>query len=182
SLRGALFAAHTAAVGLAVPTRRLLGFGIAFLDADNDGRLDVLSTNGHVLDARPQFPWSMPLKLLQGGPGGRLTDVSERAGAPFLPLHLGRGLAVGHLDHDRRRGGGDRDNEGRLGAPVVVQNEPLISLHTRTSRPGHFLTLCLEGTRSNRDAIGARVSIGCGGRRLVAQRFGGGSYQSASDP
>jgi tetratricopeptide (TPR) repeat protein len=171
NLGGGFFADHTAAVGLAAPTRRLLGFGIAFLDADNDGWLDVLSTNGHVLDARPQFPWTMPLQFLQGGPGGRLTDVSERAGAPFLPLHLGRGLAVGDLD-----------NDGRLDALVVVQNEPLISLYNRTSRPGHFLTLCLEGTRSNRDAIGARVTVGCGGRRQVAQRFGGGSYQSASDP
>ncbi len=171
NLGGGFFADHTAAVGLAAPTRRLLGFGIAFLDADNDGWLDVLSTNGHVLDARPQFPWTMPLQLLKGGPGGRLTDVSERAGAPFLPLHLGRGLAVGDLD-----------NDGLLDALVVVQNEPLVYLHNRTSRPGHSLTLSLEGTQSNRDAIGARVTIRCGPRQLVAQRFGGGSYQSASDP
>jgi hypothetical protein len=171
NLGGGFFADHTAEIGLAAPTRRLLGFGIAFLDTDNDGWLDVLSTNGHVLDARPRFPWMMPLQLLKGRPGGRLTDVSERAGAPFVPLHLGRGLAAGDLD-----------NDGRLDALVVVQNEPLIYLHNRTRRAGHFLTLLLEGTKSNRDAIGARVTVSHGGRRQVAQRFCGGSYQSAGDP
>jgi hypothetical protein len=113
----------------------------------------------------------MPLQLLKGRPAGRLTDVSERAGAPFLPLHLGRGLAVGDLD-----------NDGLLDALVVVQNEPLIYLHNRTSWAGHFLTLGLEGTKSNRDAIGVRITIVAGGRHQVAQRSGGGSYQSASDP
>ena len=59
------FADHSNAINLAAPTRRLLGFGIAFFDADNDGALDVLSANGHVLDPRPQIPWTMPLQLLQ---------------------------------------------------------------------------------------------------------------------
>jgi enediyne biosynthesis protein E4 len=100
-----------------------------------------------------------------------LTDVSERAGDPFRPLHLGRGLAVGDLD-----------NDGRLDAVVLNQNEPLVYLHNRAKRPGHFISFSLEGTRSNRDGVGARVTIDCGGRRRMAERVGGGSYQSASDP
>jgi len=165
------FVDHSSAINLAAPTRRLLGFGIAFFDADNDGWLDVLSANGHVLDPRPQIPWTMPLQILEGSPGGRLSDVSERAGEPFGLLHLGRGLAVGDLD-----------NDGRLDAVVVAQNEPLIYLHNRTEGRGHFITFCLEGTKSNRDAVGARVAIRAGGRRQMAERYGGGSYQSASDP
>jgi tetratricopeptide (TPR) repeat protein len=165
------FADHTSLIKMAGPTRRLLGFGIAFFDADNDGWLDVLSANGHVLDPRPQIPWTMPLQLLSGGPGGRVTDVSDRAGPPFGPLHLGRGLAFGDLD-----------NDGRLDAIALAQNEPLIYLHNETSRPGHFITFTLEGTKSNRDGVGARVTIVGGGRRQVQQRYGGGSYQSASDP
>ncbi len=85
NLGGGLFADHTAALGLAAPTRQLLGFGIAFLDANNDGRLDLISANGHVSDYGPVFPWKMPIQLLTGGPGGRLTDVSARAGEPFHP-------------------------------------------------------------------------------------------------
>jgi len=171
NLGGGFFADHTSLIGMAAPTRRLLGFGIAFIDAGNDGWLDVLSANGHVLDSRPQFPWTMPVQLLEGGPGGRLTDVSERAGEPFRPLHLGRGLAVGDLD-----------NDGRLDALVLAQNEPLIYLHNRTQQPGHFIVFALEGTKSNRDGVGARILISSGGRRQVAQRLGGGSYQSAGDP
>jgi hypothetical protein len=165
------FVDHSSAVNMAAPTRRLLGFGIAFFDADNDGWLDVLSANGHVLDPRPQIPWTMPLQLLKGSRGGRLADVSDRSGDPFGPLHLGRGLAVGDLD-----------NDGRLDAIVIVQNEPMIYLHNQTKDRGHFISLSLEGTESNRDAIGARITICAGARRWVAERFGGGSYQSASDP
>ena len=120
---------------------------------------------------RPQIPWTMPLQLLKGSAGGRLVDVSERAGSPFGPLHLGRGLAVG-----------DVDNDGRLDAVIVAQNEPLIYLHNRTNNHDHFITILLEGTTSNRDGVGARITAIAGGRRQVAQRFGGGSYQSAHDP
>jgi enediyne biosynthesis protein E4 len=111
------------------------------------------------------------LQLLLGSPRGRLTDASGRAGTPFQALHLGRGLAVGDLDHD-----------GRPDVLVVAQNEPLIELHNESEHAGHFIVLQLEGTKSNRDAVGAKVAVTCGGRVRVAQRFGGGSYQSASDP
>ncbi|MHC5542720.1 FG-GAP repeat domain-containing protein, partial [Singulisphaera rosea] len=90
NLGGGLFGDHTAAIGLAAPTRFLLGFGIALLDVDNDARLDLLSVNGHISNGQPAFPWKMPIQLLRGGPDGRLLDVSERAGDPFQPLHLGR--------------------------------------------------------------------------------------------
>ena len=55
-------------------------------------------------------------------------------------------------------------------------------MHNQTAGGGHWLTLRLEGVRSNRDGVGARVVLEAGGRRQSAQRFGGGSYQSAGDP
>jgi hypothetical protein len=87
-----------------------------------------------------------------------------------VPLHLGRGLAAGDLD-----------NDGRVDALVVVHNEPLVFLHNQT-QSGHFVTMALEGTVSNRDGVGARVVVVTGSERRVAQRIGGGSYQSAGDP
>jgi enediyne biosynthesis protein E4 len=165
-----VFADQTTDVGLAAPTRHRLGFGIAFLDVDNDGRLDLLTANGHVNDYGPSVPYLMPIQLLRGGEDGRLRDVSDRAGPPFGPLHLGRGLAAGDLD-----------NDGRVDALVVAQNEPLVFLHNQT-RAGHFVTLALEGTASNRDGVGASVVVVAGPERRVAQRIGGGSYQSAGDP
>ncbi len=165
-----LFADHSSAIGLAAPTRQLLGFGIAFLDVDNDGRLDVLSANGHVLDPRPRIPWMMPLQVLLAARGGRLVDVSASAGAPFQPLHLGRGLAVGDLDND----GGSTPSSS-----------------VRTSRSSTCTTEPSSTGISSRSASRARSRIATpwgrghdqrGGPAPVAQRFGGGSYQSASDP
>jgi len=170
NLGGGFFGDRGDAIGLGPPSRYLLGWGIAFPDVNNDGRLDLLTANGHIYDGRPQLPFTMPLQLLVGGIDGKLTDVSRQAGPPFHSLHLGRGLAAGDLD-----------NDGRIDAVIVAQNEPLIYLHNRT-RGGHFVTLRLEGTTSNRDAVGARVTLTAGGRRQVAQRIGGGSFQSASDP
>ena len=75
-------------------------------------------------------------------PGGRLSDVSERAGEPFRPLHLGRGLAVGDLD-----------NDGRIDAVVLAQNEPLdLSAQLTDKSRAISSRFSLEGTRSNRDA------------------------------
>jgi enediyne biosynthesis protein E4 len=164
------FADQTAHVGLAALTRHRLGFGIAFLDVDNDRRLDLVTANGHVNDYRPSVPYKMPIQLFRGGVDGRLHDVSERAGPPLLLLLLGRGLAAGDLD-----------NDGRVDALVVAQNDPLVFLHNQT-QTGHFVTLGLEGTVSNRDGVGARVTVVAGSVGRVAHRLGGGSYLSAGDP
>jgi hypothetical protein len=148
----------------------MLGFGISFFDANNDGRLDLIIANGHVHDGRPQFPWRMPVQLFLGNARGKLNDVTTRSGAMFEVLRMGRALACGDLD-----------NDGRTDAVVISQNDPLAYFHNQTDG-GHFLTLGLEGTISNRDAVGAVVSVHCGSRVQVAPRLGGGSYQSAGDP
>ena len=167
-----IFADHTSAIGLEVPTRTSLGFGTAFLDVNNDGYLDLAATNGHVNDFRPEVPFQMPSQLFLGGPTGRLTDVSNQAGAPWQVPRVGRGLAVGDLD-----------NDGLVDLLILAQNQPLAYFHNKTaSRRSHALTLGLEGVRSNRDAVGARVVVEAGGKRLSGFRFGGGSFQSASSP
>ncbi|MDR3634978.1 MAG: FG-GAP-like repeat-containing protein [Isosphaeraceae bacterium] len=163
------FSDETAAIGLAAPSRFLLGFGIALLDVNNDGRLDLATSNGHVNDYSPHIPQAMPAQLLLNG-GRGLTDVSARAGDPWRLPRLGRGLAAGDLD-----------NDGRPDILVVSQNGPLAWMHNRTPG-GHFVVLQLEGKQSARDAIGARVTVVAGGRRQLGSRSGGGSYLSASDP
>jgi hypothetical protein len=170
NLGGGLFADRTAAVGLAAASRYRLGFGIAFLDADADGRLDLLTANGHIADERPEIPYEMPAQLLLGGPGGRLADIGAAAGPPFRVPRLGRGLAAGDLD-----------NDGRVDAIVLGHEGPVAYFHNQ-GPTGHAVTLRLEGTASHRDAVGARVTLHAGGLRQVGQRLGGGSYQSASDP
>ena len=128
------------------PSRYLLGFGIAFLDANNDGRLDLATANGHVNDFRPDVPYAMPAQLLarRRRAAGWSTSPTRPA-PPWQVPRIGRGLAVGDLD-----------NDGRVDLLILSQNEPLAYFHNQ-GRGGHWLTLRLEGTASNRDAIGARV-------------------------
>jgi hypothetical protein len=128
-------------------------------------------TNGHVNDQRPLYRYAMPTRLYDARPGGRFADISPDAGPPWDVPRVGRGLAAGDLD-----------NDGYCDALVVAQDGPLAYFHNRTRRTGRFVTLRLEGMTSNRDGIGARVTLAVGGRRQVAQRTGGGSYLSANDP
>lgn len=173
-----LFSDRSAVAGLAVATRPVLGFGLAALDANNDGRLDLAQANGHVSDMSPRIPYAMAAQLFLGNAAGKLVDVSRRAGAAWQVLRLGRGLAVGDLD-----------NDGRIDVVLVSQNAPLAFLHNqpdantsdRPRSPGHFLMLELEGTQSNRDGVGAVVTVTASGKVQVKPRFGGGSYLSASD-
>ena len=169
-----LFVDHTAAAGLAAPSRYLLGFGVAFLDADNDGRLDLMTANGHVNDLRPQFPYPMTAQLYRGE-SRRPADRRDlaRPARPFQQLHVGRGLAVGDLD-----------NDGRVDAVLISQNEPPVYFHNRTDEPGCAFRDSSSSKGRSRTAMesGRRVTVTAGGRKQVAQRFGGGSFQSAGDP
>jgi hypothetical protein len=168
---GGLFSDRSTTTGLAAATRQFLGFGLAALDANNDGWLDLVQANGHISDFSPSIAYAMKAQLLLGDSSGHFRDVSELAGAPWQDLRLGRGLAVG-----------DIDNDGRMDVLIVGQGAPLALLRNQpASAAGHFLTLALEGVTSNRDGIGAKVTVTAGGRSQLAVRFGGGSYQSASD-
>jgi hypothetical protein len=169
-LGSGLFADHADASGIAAASRPLLGFGIAAFDANNDGRLDLATANGHVNDLRPHFLFQMPAQLLLGIGRGRFRDASADSGACWGVPRMGRGLAAGDLD-----------NDGLVDLVLVSQNQPVAYFHNRTERPGRALTLRLEGRESNRDGVGARVSVTAGGLTLVGERFGGGSYVSASD-
>ncbi len=170
NLGGGMFADHTSAIGLAAPSRFLLGFGVTAADFNNDGRLDLASSNGHVNDGRPRVPYAMPAQLLLGRADGRVVDGSSRAGSCWSVPRTARGSAWGDLDDD-----------GAIDLVVVAQNAPLAYFHNR-SQTGRFLTLTLVGVKSPRDGSGAQVEVVAGGTRFVARRDGGGSYESASDP
>jgi Flp pilus assembly protein TadD len=171
NLAPGVFADRTAAIGLAVPSRARLGFGLVLADLNNDGRVDVLTANGHVSDGRPLFPWKMPLQVLAQGADGLMRDVSAGAGPAFAVPRLARGLAVGDLDDD-----------GRLDAVALDQDAPLAVLRNTSDPSTPGLTIKLEGTQSNRDAVGAvaTVTLADGSKQVLA-RVGGGSFQSASD-
>ena len=91
---GGLFSDRSRATGLAAATRHFLGFGLAALDANNDGRLDLVQANGHVFDFSPTFPYQMRAQLLLGDASGHFA-TSPTGWAPWQVRRLGRGLAVG---------------------------------------------------------------------------------------
>jgi tetratricopeptide (TPR) repeat protein len=170
NLGNGMFADRSVGSGLFGATRFLTGFGIAVFDAANGARPVVAIANGHVNDFRPTLPFAMPSLLLERRADGRLVEVSDRSGPPWSVPRLGRGMAAGDLD-----------NDGRVDLLIVSQDQPLAYFHNQTERPGHFITLRLEGTKSNRDGVGARVVVATAQGRQVSQRVGGGSYLSASD-
>jgi tetratricopeptide (TPR) repeat protein len=165
-----LFADRSSASGLLQATRYLTGFGAVTLDPANDGRMHLAIANGHVNDFRPFYPFAMPARLYDVRSGGRFEDVSDRSGSAWSVPRGGRGLAAGDLD-----------NDGLVDLLLVPQNEPLVYLHNQTARPGRFITLELEGTVSNRDGVGAVVTIETADGRQTAYCAGGGSYLAAGD-
>jgi enediyne biosynthesis protein E4 len=164
---------RTFAGGLGTNTR-WLGWGTAFVDFANDGWLDLFLVNGHVYPEVEQLKTEAGYKqrkvVYHNRRDGRFEDVTERLGAPATTPRAGRGAAFGDVDND-----GDVD--------VVVNNvhdTPDLFL-TETDGRNHWLTVALEGTRSNRSAIGARVRASAGGVVQTQEVRGGGSYASQND-
>ena len=150
------FSYSTYTAGLAPITLLHSGWGIRFLDYDNDGRKDLLVAQGHDLDTVelnfPQLHYKEPMLLARNMGHGSFVDVSARSGPAFTQPWVSRGMAVGDLD-----------NDGRLDAVVSTNGGPAHLLHNETTNPDgtrdHWLTLNLVGHTSNRDAIGAEIHL-----------------------
>jgi hypothetical protein len=149
---------------------QLLGWGVAFTDLDADGLPDLVMANGHVypeIDRSKLGEQYRQLTLLyRNTGGGKFADITASAGEAFQVARPARGLSVGDLDSD-----------GRPEIVIVNMNQPPAVLKNQSSR-GNWIRLALEGTKSNRSAIGARVAIEAGGKTQIAEVAGGGSYYS----
>ena len=169
----ATFTYDTFASGLARWTQLVSGWGIHFLDYDNDGLKDLLVAQGHDLDTielnYPEIHYREPMLLLQNT-GKGFIDVSKSAGAAFEQRWVGRGLAIGDLD-----------NDGKLDAVVSTNGGAAHILHNESVTANHWILLNLVGHRSNRDGIGARVKLTAGAMTQYATVSTTGSYLSAND-
>jgi hypothetical protein len=151
-----------------------LTFGVLFLDADLDGRMDLLLANGHVeptiQEVQKDVTYRQSPILYRNAGDGRFTALGERAGDLATPL-VARGAAYADLDGD-----GDLDL-------ILVENGGPARVYLKpVNAPARSVRLRLVGSgKSNRDAIGARVTASFGGRTLSQQVSGGQSYLSASE-
>src|SRR5438270_2339 len=169
-----VFDDRTIASRLAEYTKPYVGWGIHFIDYDNDGNLDLLIANGHinqVIEATRLDVKYMELPLLLRNNGkGVFQDMREQVGAVFQSGYRARGLAVGDFDND---GGVDAVFTRLDGKPVL--------LHNNVGQNHSWVGFELQGTKSNRDAIGAKITVEIGSRKLVRWITGGASYLSSHD-
>jgi hypothetical protein len=149
----------------------LVTWGCGLVDFDNDGHRDLFVAAGHLQDNVELFDTSTTYlqqnRLLRNLGNGRFADVTRSAGDGLEPKLSSRGAAFDDLDND-----GDLD--------VVVLNarrEPTV-LRNDTPAQGHWLQVELRGVRTNRDGVGARVTVQAGDLRMVDEVHSGRSYQS----
>ncbi|MCA1596428.1 MAG: CRTAC1 family protein [Chloroflexi bacterium] len=169
-----LFSDQTYDAGMGEPSIQPLGFGLCFLDYDNDGWEDAFVANGHiqpgVASYEPGQRYAQRPLLFHNRGDGTFAEVGTACGGPLLDRIVGRGVACG-----------DFDNDGREDLLVTSNNGPAMLWRNVTNNSNHWLALRLEGVKSNRDAIGAMVLVTAGGmtRRMMVRS--GSSYLSQSD-
>ena len=150
-----------------------LGWGAMFVDVDNDGWPDILVANGHVypqVDTGLGASYREPRLLYWNQGNGKFRDISSAAGPGLTEPMPSRGLAVGDLW-----------NDGRESAVINDMDEKPLLLVNLAASANHWLGVALVGTHSNRDGIGARVTVTAGSRNWVQELRSGSSYLSSSD-
>ncbi len=160
--------------GVAQDTFQLSGWGLKFLDVDNNGTIDLFLAHGHPDDMihlySNRVTYEMPL-LFFSNDGTRLHNVSSESGPVFDKMFPARGLAVG-----------DYQNDGRVDILIANNGQQAVLLQNNGAEGNHWLGLKLEGRSCNRDAVGARIRWSIDGESHSVVKNNGGSYLASHDP
>jgi hypothetical protein len=164
----------TIEAGLGKETR-FVTFGAGIFDFDNDGYPDILLSTGSVYPeiarVSPKYPARSPRILFRNRGDGTFFEMGAEAGPGITDCHMGRGAAFG-----------DFDNDGDLDVLIMNVNEPPSLLRNDAPPGNRWIKIRLEGTKSNRSAIGARVLARYAGKVQVQEVLSGSSFISANDP
>jgi hypothetical protein len=152
--------------GISVAAAQHVGWSSAFIDYDNDCDLDIFKTNGEL-----KHLYGQEDQLFENNGNGKYTDVSVDRGEYFKEELVGRGACFG-----------DYDNDGDIDVYIVNLNDYGVLLRNDHGNEKNWIQLLLVGTKSNRDAIGARVKISVNGKEQIAQKKSASGYLSQSDP
>jgi enediyne biosynthesis protein E4 len=168
-----LFQDVTLTAGLGVETR-FVGWGAGIVDLDNDGNPDLFLVTGNVypeVEAKvPTYPLATPRVIFRNLGGGRFEEIIDAAGPGIAAPHCSRGCAFG-----------DFDNDGDVDVLVVNLNEPPSLLRNDVSGGGHWIKVKLVGVKSNRSAIGGRVTARYGGKVQTQEVLSQASFYSTND-
>lgn len=168
------FSSDSSVTGISGATLLHSGWGVRWIDYDNDGWKDLLIAQAHDLDTIektvPDLHYREPPMLLRNLQGKKFVDVGPVSNAVFQQHWVGRGLALG-----------DIDNDGRLDAVITENGGPAHILMNRTRTANHWIGFRLVGHKSNRDGIGAVIRIDTSQGSQWQTVTTSSSYLSASD-
>jgi hypothetical protein len=160
--------------GIGMATRWMSGWGLKFLDYDNDGELDLILANGFPDDLVEEYSqlvtYKEPLLLFQNQ-GQAFKNVSNESGPVFAKRFSARGLAVG-----------DFNNDGAVDVLISNNDDAPVLLRNNAARQNHWLGVHLVGRKCNPDAIGARLTYQAADLKRERMKVGGGSFLSSHDP
>ena len=171
---GLFFVDATADSGLEQPTLPFVGFSPLFLDYNNDGHLDMFCANGHPQDViellMDHETYAQRDQMFQNNGDGTYSDISETAGAYFSEELVGRAAATA-----------DYDNDGDPDIVIMNSNQRAVLLRNDGGNRKNWLGIKLIGTRSNRNGIGAKVTLTTEDMTQIREIKSGSSYASGSD-
>jgi hypothetical protein len=164
----------TAKAGL-IHERRFVSWGAGLLDLDNDGNPDIFLVTGQVYPelepVNPKYPRKGPRILFRNLGNGTFSELQTDDQPALAARFASRGCAFG-----------DFDNDGDLDILIMNQNDPPSLLRNDAPPQNHWIKIRLHGTKSNRSAIGARVTVRSGGKVQVQELMSQSSYVSSNDP
>lgn len=171
---GLFFLDATADSGLEQPTLPFIGFSPLFLDYDNDGHLDMFCANGNPQDVVELLvdhdTYTQRDQMFHNNGDGTYSDISETAGAYFSEELVGRAAATA-----------DYDNDGDMDIVIMNSNQRVVLLRNDGGNRKNWLGIKLVGIRSNRDGIGAKVTLTTEDMTQIREVKSGSSYASGSD-